>query len=376
MSKAFQQLCQLCSPNRSREDINDDLDWMAIWQLAKRHRVVPVLSDRLKQLGILAPDDIKSRITKHNINNLHQGLQQAAELVRLTKLFGEHNIPFVAFKGIALSKLMGLELHQRHNGDIDLLLANADDLWQVDDLLVKKGYLRHDPDHLLQLNASQQKFFECYGKDLVYLHPETKIRLELHFKLFNNNRLLDLPAISVYQNRTFIKVGTTSIPIMNKTDHQLYLLIHGALSGWFRLKWLCDIPLISQNGEAFLSTRFLTEIKKQKIERIVLQSLWLANQQLDMPISNLIKHSYRDKKISNKLVKLAKAQQYANAQIKADSLKKNVLYACLLKSGFYYKCNQIIMHLTNFHDWQKLPLAHWLFWLYFPLRPLLWLKRQ
>ena len=97
------------------------------------------MADRIKQLDIVVPDDVAKMMADNVQKNLFKGMKQAAELVRLTQLFEENDIPFVVFKGIALVKLMGLELNQRHHGDIDILLANVDDVWKADKALRSIG---------------------------------------------------------------------------------------------------------------------------------------------------------------------------------------------------------------------------------------------
>ncbi len=64
-------------------------------------------------------------MTVHNHKNLLKGMNQSAELVHLTQLFQAENIPFLAFKGIAFNHLAGIELSQRHTGDMDILLTES-----------------------------------------------------------------------------------------------------------------------------------------------------------------------------------------------------------------------------------------------------------
>jgi hypothetical protein len=387
MNEHFDTLCLLCSPNTSPDDLTQrTIDWQAIWQLAVRHRVVPVMTDTMRQLGIQPPADIAQRMAVHNKENVLKGMKQSAELVLLTHLFQAHNIPFLAFKGLAFNHLAGIELHQRHTGDMDILLAQIDDLSRTDQLLQTQGYQRKTPSAGMIFNAPQQKHFLTYGKDMTYWHPQKKINLELHFKLTNNSLLFPVSPAELYANRSHINIGETSIPVMSKTDHLLYLLVHGAVSRWFRLKWLSDIPLISRNGQHYEAPTFLTRAQYLGVERMVMQGLWLAHEQLGMPIPATILTQHKRNAATKKLVQLAKQHQRGAEPLQRRfrgvvsrlgfMLSTDFWYAWLLRHEVRYKVNQVAVYLTHFMDWDTLRLPAALFWLYYPLRPLLWLKRQ
>ena len=385
MDTNFNTLCKLCSINTTAADLNpESIDWQIVWQLALRHRVVPVMTDGMKRLGITAPDGIARQMDDHNRQNLLKGMKQSAELVYLTQLFEKHDIPFLAFKGLAFNQLTGLELNQRHTGDIDVLLASTDDVWRTDQLLQAEGYQRKTPIESA-LNAPQQRYYLKHGKDLTCWHPQKAIYLELHFKLFNNDHLIDLSSGQLYTNHSLIKIGSVSIPVISKNDHQLYILIHGAISCWFRLKWLSDVPRISDNGQAYLSPEFWSRVKALGVERMVTQSLWLAHEQLGMPITEEVKIRKKNDPAIKKLILAAKQYQvegephqrvFSGVFDRLYSTLASVLrYPLLLRNQFIYKLTHIKSYLVSYIDWQTHPLPTTLFWLYYPLRPVLWLKR-
>lgn len=384
--KAFMKLCQLCGANFSQEEIlATEIDWPAIWELALRHRVVPVMADRMKTLGIIAPDGINQSIEQNVQQNLYTGMKQAAELVWLTKLFEQHDVKFLAFKGIAFLKLMGLELHQRHHGDIDILLLDNTDLWKVDQHVRTLGYRRSHPEETIALNKKQKNMFLLLKKDLVYWHPEKEIRLEVHFKLFINEYTLPISTPEYYKNRSEIDINAHKIPVMNKNDYLSYLLIHGSISHWFRLKWLCDIAHISNTPNIYHSSIFLSDVKKLGIERMVSQGLKLSNYLFKTTFSNDLHTFPNQSSRVNRLLKDASVSlmekepyQTRNKNIvkKFEFNLKRISYDLSLKADYRYKINHLRKNSTNDLDWDVLPLPGSLFFLYYPLRPFLWLKRN
>lgn len=380
----FKKLCQLCSPNFTKEDVlATEVDWPIIWKLALRHRVVPVMADRIKQLDIVVPDDIATMMADNVQQNLFKGMKQAAELVRLTQLFAENDIPFVVFKGIALLKLMGLELHQRHHGDIDVLLADVEDVWKADEALGSIGYERLTLPKNFTLNARQEQYFKDYEKDVIYYHPQRRIHLELHFKVYLSHQLLPISSSEFYKNRSEVEINSTKIPVMSQVDHQIYLLVHGAVSRWCRLKWLCDVPLASVNGQAYLTSQFSQRARTLGIERIATLGIGLANEFFLMPTTpELIKKTELSKKIQL-LIRVSKINLSQSVTYSMNLYEKirfwvvhSFLYMPLLKKDNTYKIDHFKSYMTRMSDWEVLPLSPSLFFLYYPLRPLLWLKRQ
>ncbi|MGB3919422.1 MAG: nucleotidyltransferase family protein [Thiothrix litoralis] len=387
MTEHFNTLCLLCSPNTTPDDLSDiSIDWQAVWQLALRHRVVPVMADRIKQLNVAVPEAIAQPMAAHNQKNLLKGMKQSAELVFLLGILSEQHIPFVLFKGLATSNLSGLGLHQRHHGDIDILLANQQDIWNTDDILRRNGYERTHPPESIPLNDWQKRHLLKYGKDFGYFNKEKNIRLELHFKLFSSNvmcSLIESPA-DIYKNKINITINNHTIPIMNKQTHLIYLLIHGSISRWFRLKWLCDIPFISQNGDSYLNTNIIKTEKHSKLKSMIEQGLYLANKHLNMPISNhLIEKTTLEKNFIIDFSNQHLINQKTLAELRPKfSLElplyywKLMKYKLILIQSTRYRMEVFHAYTTEMDDWQMLQLPSTFAWLYYPLRPILWLKRQ
>ncbi|MEM7256980.1 MAG: nucleotidyltransferase family protein, partial [Pseudomonadota bacterium] len=234
----FGLLCQICSKRAEREAL-DKLttdDWARLWAQSIRHKVGPVVSCALQYMGVEFHPSIAAEVKAHNHQNLMRAMHHCAELARLTKLFNNNDIRFLAFKGIALLGLLKRDLNQRQCGDIDLLIIEHESIVKADKLLCAAGYEKiHEPDRAALANRKLLKFFSI--KDIVYRHTVTNTVLELHFSLFNID-LLPLSNSHFFENRSQIRLGGTAIPVMSREDHLLYLLLHGSVSRWIRLKWV------------------------------------------------------------------------------------------------------------------------------------------
>ena len=70
------------------------------------------------------------------------------------------------------------------------------------------------------------------------------IRVELHWRLNQNAYLLPLSLDEFWDKREFVRFGGDRVATMPHQELLLYLCAHGAHTGWFRLKWLCDIAAL------------------------------------------------------------------------------------------------------------------------------------
>ena len=174
---------------------------------------------------------------------------------------------------------------------------------------------------------------------------------------------------------------------MNKSDYLFYSLVHGSISCWFRLKWLCDIPSISNNGKDYDSPKALRKVNNSGIDRMVGQGLRLANSLFLMPIPLSIKEA------SKKESHVKNLDSYALHSILNDksefllditgprnrfkaALNKFIHYDLQLRVDLKYKIGQFRVTLFCPLDWETLNLPPQLFYLYYPLRPFFWLKRH
>ena len=102
----------------------------------------------------------------------------------------------------------------------------------------------------------------------------------------------------IHQNRSSIKINSSNVPVMAKPDYLLYSLVHGSVSSWFRLKWMCDIWLISNNGRDYDSPSLQVTTKTLGIERISMQGLLLSHHLFGMPVSIEVKdYSCKDPRV-------------------------------------------------------------------------------
>ena len=166
-------------------------------------------------------------------------LLQIGEFIRLTDEFREATIPFTPLKGPILSYRLHGDATYRLSNDLDFLIP----LKEVNkgiSILKKNGYQPHYfpwPE-----NSKKERRLSRLSNQILFVHPEKQVNIEIHWKLFKseitNSKVL---AKLLNLNKDQIVFNKRHFEIFNNEFELLYLIIHGGLHGWFRLKWLVDV---------------------------------------------------------------------------------------------------------------------------------------
>jgi hypothetical protein len=382
---SFEQLCKLLSVESQPQDFDSTktLNWNAILNQSARHRVQPLLLNAIKTKGIEAPQSILAHLKQEQRTNAMNGLKIDRAAVLIHSLFNQNGINICFFKGTTLESLIPNQFTFRHAGDLDILLIDSKQVVEADTLLTGYGLERLGFSSLTQMNNNQLDLLRKYEKDLRYFWPEIGIVVELHFRLFVNEKLLPLSNLDIYSNCVLASLGGQKLPIMSLQHHQIYLLLHGATSIWFRLKWICDIPAISDQGKYYQSSEFGNIAKDFGIERMATQGIILASTLLQMPARKEIKQKHQKSRVSQYLVACADDHLQRVIPSKLTGVPKVkywlfyvAVYLPLLKPGLRHKLRSISSYGTRKTDWELVALPRSLSWIYFVFRPVFWIYRQ
>ena len=163
-------------------------------------------------------------------------LRAAAESRSLLSSFEAARVPLLFLKGLTLGALAYAKPALKAAIDIDLLIDRAD-LGRAAELLRDSGYHSIAP----QESGDNQALCRWHRgwKESVWIADPSQLRIDLHTRTADNPRLI--PDIDVHSPSQSVRIaGSIALPTL--ADEQLfaYLTVHGASSGWFRLKWIAD----------------------------------------------------------------------------------------------------------------------------------------
>ncbi len=246
-SRAFLLVAACCtwppSPARAdmvREAAEGDIDWNRVRQLGERHRVTGLMHNALTQAGLPLPADIAEDIANRALECAGRDLALAAEAIRLHRLFGESGLGATFFKGATLGILAYGKLGLRESKDIDILVSDSD-LAAAIAVLEQAGYRRSDPSE--DTGERALRVWKTLRKDYLFVHRTDSYMVELHWRLFDNPYMTD-KRFAMAAHRNVAVGGRAELPTFGEDDLYAYLCLHGALTGWMRLKWLADIAAL------------------------------------------------------------------------------------------------------------------------------------
>jgi hypothetical protein len=208
----------------------------------ERHRVGTLLHMGIER-GLLAADqDATTSLSQDWLANKTRCNTSALTTARVGQALAKGGIGFLAFKGVAMGQALYPTPAWRHCGDIDILVS-TDSLSRAADLLSGAGLRSNDP--VFALPPSVRRFALRTLRDIRIDDLQFGNKIELH------SRLVFSRAISAY----ILAVDPTFRPRLPERASEppapsvgaglaYYLLLHGAVSGWTRFKWLADILCI------------------------------------------------------------------------------------------------------------------------------------
>lgn len=364
LSPEFKLMLSCCrvKPGRKElehraEALGTSIDEDVFFALLIRHRVLPLVYWNLKEESRIS-EGLKDKLKQLAAANQLQALQSRHMQFRLQKELYLQQYKGFFLKGVSLSEQYYGDAGLRHVMDIDCWLEEKA-LGPIGDWLFNEGY-SSVPD-IRHLNARQFAFVQRTDHDLQFLtdKPGLPKVIELHWKLRGPlggfNLQPDAP--------------------MNEVDHFLYLCTHGTEHGWFRMKWLFDLPQIidtvSFDWEAVRERAIVLDcLDHLEIAMTVLKEF------LNEPIPKAISSRLQPHQYESHLRYIRQVIVVESTFNDNDTNRLAYFKYMLLLSRRKFNWVLVLKYLTSHQDWKLLPLPKQLFFLYFPLRPFLVLLRR
>jgi hypothetical protein len=257
-------------PNRE-SDISaaasrQDCDWKHIIGLASYHCVIPLLRASLLQSNVTLPKDAQRRLDGLFSARAGLSLIYARELARLQ--LRQNGIRAIVLKGPALAVQLYRSASLRECRDLDILVAK-EDLPRAISVLHASGY---------RLDRSYEGRPDTFQTDkhLLFVHQDTRGRLELHWAISIPSRQLELPFEMLWNNRDEVSVLGTVASVPGRTDLPLILAVHGSSHYWTSLKWVCDVATFLHHYPDINWTNVRKDAKSAGCWRMLLVAIRLA----------------------------------------------------------------------------------------------------
>lgn len=260
--------------DRLRELAADEIDWEYLFQLARRHSVVPLLYVNLERhASDLVPPQVLARLKKHYVENSARNTLLTAELCRLIKLFGDEAIDAIPYKGPVLAQFAYGNLALRRFIDLDVIVRKSD-VSKAREILLDEGYTLAK-----SLSLSQQELLLRTQHNLQFSRDNHRLIVELHWDVAPHLFASSVNTDRLWQELITIDLNGTSVKTFSAADLLFSLCVHGSRHLWERLAWICDIAeLISRHPIDW--TTLLERAKAADSERMFLLGPYLAERLL------------------------------------------------------------------------------------------------
>lgn len=277
------------------------VDWEQVERIARRHRVEGLVWNALRDAAVEVPAGTAQALAASATDIARQNLFIVHECLRLDALLKQAGIPVLFLKGVTLARLAYGTVGLKRGWDIDFIVP-PDFAQAAAELLREAGYECTLPG--AGHSAAGIAAWHRNSKESVWNHVTKEVHVELHTSLSDNGRLLpELSATSAWQE---VEVAAgRGLRTLEQDRLFAYLCVHGASSGWFRLKWIADLA-------AFLAARSPDEIERLYRRarefgagRSVAQGLLLSARLLGVELTSTLEAELTADRVNRWLVKSA-----------------------------------------------------------------------
>jgi hypothetical protein len=352
-------------------------DWARFLRVVRRHRVVGLVHNGLTQAKPNVPPSVGQEIGAQAATFVRNNLAMAAEALRLQRLFDDAAIPVLFVKGTSLAVLAFGNIGLSGSQDIDLWVPR-EALPAAAALVAHAGYRRFDPPS--ELSDAHLQLVLPLRKDLGFVHRESAIPLELHWRLFLNPHTMPEGSVMA-ASRIVPLMSVAGLRTMGEKDLFAYLCLHGALHWWNRLKWLADVnAVLAQTSESGVE-RLIRAAEARGAGRAAAQAMLLCCRVMGTPFPAPLMATLGKSRVVRWLETTAlNAMTSGNGEGDPHDARfgttRGSLSTFLLNRSWRYRLAELKVHLTNQTDVLTVPLPERLRFLNPVLRPVLWMWRH
>jgi hypothetical protein len=350
---------------------SDGFDWRRFAALAVHHRVHPLVVRRLTQdVHADIPQDVLDRLEALCRDNTIRMLHLSGETGRIAGLFRDRDIRMLVLKGPPLSLDLYGDLTIRPSCDLDLLVP-LPDIGEAERLIQGCGYVKND--YIRSVLGDWRWRHHHYA----YTHPQTGAKLELHWRM-HPWPAREPPFDALWARRRTMMIGGRPVDLPGLEDLFLFLASHGARHGWSRLRWLVDIDRILRFPLRW--DRIAADMRALGCGHIGGQAIQLAAGLLGTPIpagaGKAADHPRARVLAEEALFYISRVVNLHSPPLPPEVARHHSRHLLSLMTPG----QRLLFRLSWLHpyhaDAEALPLPKSLHFLYYPLRPVIWMWRK
>jgi hypothetical protein len=255
--------------------VSQEIDWDFLLAIAKRHKLLPLLYYHLNTINdAFIPSEIIASLRSYFQINIQRNLLLTFELLKLLKIFKEHQIVAIPLKGPVLATFAYGNFGLRSISDLDIIVDRSDFL-KAEQLLSNNKY---QADINNDIENKQQ------GS---YINSEFSVSVDLHYNFAPKNYAVSVKINSFFKDLQLIAIANTQVDIFSTENLVLYLCLEGSKEYWRKISRLCDLAELIQNDNLDWDL-LLARAKSLEKERVLFLGIFLVKKVLNASIPNNI----------------------------------------------------------------------------------------
>jgi hypothetical protein len=281
------------------ESLPSALDWDSVLQLARHHRLEPLLHYGLRHTGFTEiPNRVRAEWEMRHRISIVIGLYHQRALKEIAAAFEDRSVPFILLKGEALSKMLYPQDGLRPYGDIDLLIR-PDTYKPAKDILTGLGFRLRQP-------AKEAERLRLFGEIEFDKDVPMPVTVDLHWDTLMTSWE---PKSLLADNETWtsldsVRLDNRAIPILKGEILLIYLCVHFAFHHVFDgLLLLCDLFLILRRNAGETDwDRLIATAHRCQCRHALYCSLYFAKSLMAAPVPDRILDSLRPHALTRALM--------------------------------------------------------------------------
>ena len=210
------------------------IDWDYLFQLARRHSIVPLVYVQLQSHAAdLVPPDRMVQFKQGYQENVARNLVLTSELTSLVRAFRYAGIESIPYKGPLLALLAYGDLALRRFVDLDIIVKK-DDVYRARDVLTEAGYQT-------AVDFDQHSALLRTQHNIQFRRDGGRVIVELHWEVASSLFALSVSADDLWQRLVEIELNREKVKTLSVDDTLFSLCVHGSRHIWERLSWICDL---------------------------------------------------------------------------------------------------------------------------------------
>jgi putative nucleotidyltransferase-like protein len=263
--------------HRVRTLANREHDWKAVLNLAEVHGLLPIVYERLSEIEVSAPDEIRHAASQAFAQNARQTLWLTQLLLKISDLFQRQGIEALPYKGPVLAQLLYGSVTLRQYSDVDILVRAAD-VPRARLVLQQAGFIPS-----LHLSAGEEQAYIAGGYEYTFHSAQNPNVLELQWRIVPRFWEVGFDTTHFRGRSQNIEIAGNAIATLGNEDLILVLCVHAAKHAWSKLSWVRDVAELSQAPNLDWE-QVVREARQLGIQRIVGLTFRLAMEILSMPV--------------------------------------------------------------------------------------------